>query len=86
MELHGELGRRHLTFWSSAQAISQQKRALQSIVFDAVELTDCWLNRVGTGMRAFNSLDRDQFHHRSVQPRFWTGNSRVRLHTRLHEL
>ena len=27
-------------FWSSAQAISQQKRALQSIVFDAVELTD----------------------------------------------
>ena len=40
MELHGELGRRHLTFWSSAQAISQQKRALQSIVFDAVELTD----------------------------------------------
>ena len=40
MELHGELGRRHLTFWSSAQAISQQKRASQSIVFDAVELTD----------------------------------------------
>ena len=40
MELHGELGRRHLTFWSSAQAISQQKRALQSIVFDVVELTD----------------------------------------------
>ena len=39
MELHGELGRRHLTFWSSAQAISQQMRALQSIVFDAVELT-----------------------------------------------
>ena len=39
MELHGEPGRRHLTFWSSAQAISQQMRALQSIVFDAGELT-----------------------------------------------
>ena len=25
MELHGELGRRHLTFWSSAQAISNNQ-------------------------------------------------------------
>ena len=74
MELHGELGKRHLTFWSSAQAVSQQKRALQSIVFDVVELTDYQRNRIGTGMRAFNSLDRDRFHPRSVQPRFWTGN------------
>ena len=23
---------------------------------------------------AFNSLDRDQFYHRNVQQRFWTGN------------
>ena len=39
MEKPGELGRRHLSFWSSAQAINQQLRALQSIVFDTIELT-----------------------------------------------
>ena len=35
MELHGELGR-PLLVWGSAQAVSQQIHALQSIVFDAV--------------------------------------------------
>jgi len=39
MGVHGELGRRHLSFWSSAQTINQQMRAPQSIVFDAIELT-----------------------------------------------
>ena len=39
MEKPGELRRRHLSFWSSAQAINQQLRALQSIVFNIIELT-----------------------------------------------
>ena len=56
MELHGELGRRHLTFWSSAQAISQQKRALQSIVFDAVDFFSSSLADVALWLGPYMSI------------------------------